>query len=110
VNKSTFCSSFFVAQTHIGSFPQEHHVLTSHGPISVAVYGDLEKPALVTYPDVALNRKLDYITFFKHFFICRAFKGCFFVQKLLLCCFIISAYTILVLQVMRSVILLQLIL
>ncbi|CAL9053803.1 protein NDL1-like [Musa acuminata AAA Group] len=34
---------------------KEHHVLTSHGPISVAVYGDLEKPALVTYPDVALN-------------------------------------------------------
>ncbi|KAG6538859.1 hypothetical protein ZIOFF_004011 [Zingiber officinale] len=38
--------------------PQEHHVLTNNGPISVAVYGDLEKPALLTYPDVALNRNV----------------------------------------------------
>ncbi|XP_073116616.1 protein NDL2 isoform X3 [Elaeis guineensis] len=37
-------------------YPQEHHIQTSHGPVSVAVFGDLEKPALVTYPDVALNR------------------------------------------------------
>ncbi|RWV79959.1 hypothetical protein GW17_00058840, partial [Ensete ventricosum] len=36
--------------------------------------------------------------------ICHAFKDYFFVRKLLLCCFIISAYTILVLQDMRSVI------
>ncbi|THU52384.1 hypothetical protein C4D60_Mb10t03430 [Musa balbisiana] len=35
--------------------------------------------------------------------ICRAFKDYFFAQKLLLCFFIISAYTILVLQDMRSV-------
>lgn len=41
------------------SHSQEHHVLTRHGPLSVSVYGDLEKPALVTYPDVALDRKLD---------------------------------------------------
>ncbi|THU61117.1 hypothetical protein C4D60_Mb07t19890 [Musa balbisiana] len=93
----------------------EHHVLTSHGPISVAVYGDLEKPALVTYPDVALNPApldamltclfqsldLSFTTVFINYQICHAFKGCFFVRKLLLCCFIISAYTILVLQVMR---------
>jgi hypothetical protein len=36
---------------------QEHHIQTSHGPVSVAVYGDHDKPALVTYPDIALNRK-----------------------------------------------------
>lgn len=34
---------------------QEHVVQTSHGPISVFVCGDQEKPALVTYSDVALN-------------------------------------------------------
>ncbi|URE15728.1 Ndr family [Musa troglodytarum] len=34
---------------------QEHHVLTNHGSLSVSFYGDPEKPALVTYPDVALN-------------------------------------------------------
>ena len=36
-------------------FPQEHRVKTRHGPLSVSVYGDEDKPALVTYPDVALN-------------------------------------------------------
>ncbi|CAL9061156.1 protein NDL1-like [Musa acuminata AAA Group] len=45
---------------------KEHHVLTSHGPISVAVYGDLEKPALVTYPDVALN----HMSCFQGLFFC----------------------------------------
>ncbi|XP_028551587.1 protein NDL1 isoform X1 [Dendrobium catenatum] len=34
---------------------KEHRVETSYGPISVAVYGDQDKPALITYPDVALN-------------------------------------------------------
>ncbi|KAI4963831.1 hypothetical protein ZWY2020_010414 [Hordeum vulgare] len=33
----------------------EHHIQTNHGSVSVAVYGDHDKPALVTYPDVALN-------------------------------------------------------
>jgi hypothetical protein len=36
---------------------QEHHIQTNHGPVSVAVYGDHDKPALVTYPDIALNCK-----------------------------------------------------
>lgn len=36
---------------------QEHLVKTSCGPVSVCVYGDPEKPALVTYPDLALNCK-----------------------------------------------------
>ncbi|KAG2657170.1 hypothetical protein PVAP13_1KG189200 [Panicum virgatum] len=34
---------------------KEHHIQTNYGPVSVAVYGDHDKPALVTYPDIALN-------------------------------------------------------
>lgn len=30
---------------------------TTHGPVCVAVCGDPDKPALITYPDVALNCK-----------------------------------------------------
>lgn len=37
--------------------PQEHHVRTRCGSVSVIVYGDQDKPALITYPDLALNRK-----------------------------------------------------
>lgn len=36
---------------------QEHVVKTSYGSLSVAVYGDRDKPALITYPDLALNCK-----------------------------------------------------
>jgi hypothetical protein len=36
---------------------QEYLVPTSFGHISVTVCGDLDKPALVTYPDVGLNCK-----------------------------------------------------
>lgn len=39
--------------------PQEHIIRTSHGTVSVAVFGDLGKPALITYPDVGLNCKLN---------------------------------------------------
>lgn len=42
-----FCFSFLVLQ--------ECLVETSKGSISVFVCGDQEKPAIVTYPDVALN-------------------------------------------------------
>ncbi|GLJ22034.1 hypothetical protein SUGI_0412870 [Cryptomeria japonica] len=45
---------------------QEHVVKTSHGPISVFVCGDQEKPALITYPDVALN----YMSCFQGLFFC----------------------------------------
>ncbi|OEL13194.1 Pollen-specific protein SF21 [Dichanthelium oligosanthes] len=34
---------------------KEHHIQTNHGPVSVAIYGDHDKPALITYPDIALN-------------------------------------------------------
>ncbi|XWS72468.1 hypothetical protein CRYUN_Cryun02cG0042200 [Craigia yunnanensis] len=34
---------------------KEYLVKTRHGTVSVAVFGDQDKPALVTYPDLALN-------------------------------------------------------
>lgn len=34
---------------------REQITSTHHGSVSVAVYGDQEKPALITYPDLALN-------------------------------------------------------
>lgn len=47
---------------------KEHLIETSCGPVSVAVFGDQDKPALVTYPDVALN------------YIC-CFQGLFFLPE-----------------------------
>ncbi|WZZ48901.1 hypothetical protein YC2023_049008 [Brassica napus] len=46
--------------------PIEHHVKTCDGLVSVVVYGDQEKPALITYPDVALN----YLSCFQGLFLC----------------------------------------
>nr|AAS79354.1 SF21C2 protein [Helianthus annuus]ABP57412.1 SF21C8 [Helianthus annuus]ABP57413.1 SF21C8 [Helianthus annuus]ABP57419.1 Sf21C13 [Helianthus annuus]ABP57420.1 SF21C13 [Helianthus annuus] len=34
---------------------KEHVIRTGHGCVSVILYGDEEKPPLITYPDVALN-------------------------------------------------------
>ncbi|KAH7543218.1 protein NDL2 [Ziziphus jujuba] len=45
---------------------KEHVVKTSKGSISVFVCGDHEKPALITYPDVALN----YMSCFQGLFFC----------------------------------------
>lgn len=45
---------------------EERIVQTSHGSVSVTVFGDQEKPALVTYPDVALN----YMSCFQGLFFC----------------------------------------
>ncbi|XP_062195172.1 protein NDL1-like isoform X1 [Phragmites australis] len=45
---------------------KEHRVRTRHGPLSVSVYGDKDKPALITYPDVALN----YMSCFQGLFFC----------------------------------------
>ncbi|XP_073150212.1 protein NDL1-like isoform X2 [Henckelia pumila] len=44
----------------------EHIVRTGHGPVSVIVYGDQDKPALVTYPDLALN----HMSCFQGLFFC----------------------------------------
>nr|DAD33663.1 TPA_asm: hypothetical protein HUJ06_012514 [Nelumbo nucifera] len=48
------------------SISQECLVETSKGSISVFVCGDQEKPALITYPDVALN----YMSCFQGLFFC----------------------------------------
>ncbi|KAJ1691110.1 N-MYC downregulated-like 3 [Rhynchospora pubera] len=45
---------------------KEHYIHTHHGPVSVAVYGDHDKPALITYPDIALN----YMSCFQGLFFC----------------------------------------
>ncbi|XP_072967016.1 protein NDL2-like [Typha angustifolia] len=45
---------------------KEHIIRTSHGTVSVAVFGDLGKPALITYPDVGLN----YVSCFQGLFLC----------------------------------------
>ncbi|XBI46766.1 hypothetical protein VPH35_110917 [Triticum aestivum] len=45
---------------------KEHHIQTNHGSVSVAVYGDHDKPALVTCPDVALN----YMSCFEGLLFC----------------------------------------
>lgn len=112
---------------------QEHTVRTGQGSVSVIVYGDQDKPALLTYPDLALNRerfvphvfhfKLNYSLFavstcfgtFVSLFtvhrlilelfeqICHVSKDCSFVQKQLLCCSTTSAFTTSVLLGMRSV-------
>ncbi|GMH11838.1 hypothetical protein Nepgr_013679 [Nepenthes gracilis] len=45
---------------------KEYLVRTGCGPVSVSVYGDLDKPALITYPDLALN----YMSCFQGLFSC----------------------------------------
>ncbi|XXG57193.1 hypothetical protein AAC387_Pa03g4413 [Persea americana] len=45
---------------------QEHVIQTRHGSVSVAVFGDQDKPALVTYPDLALN----HMSCFQGLFFC----------------------------------------
>ena len=45
---------------------KEHHIRTGCGSVSVIVYGDPEKPALITYPDLALN----YMSCFQGLFFC----------------------------------------
>ncbi|XP_027354567.1 protein NDL2-like isoform X2 [Abrus precatorius] len=46
--------------------PEEHLVKTRYGCVSVAVYGDQDKPALITYPDLALN----YVSCFQGLLFC----------------------------------------
>ncbi|XVE98017.1 hypothetical protein REPUB_Repub03eG0069100 [Reevesia pubescens] len=45
---------------------KEHHVRTRCGSVSVIVYGDQDKPALITYPDLALN----HVSCFQGLFFC----------------------------------------
>ncbi|KAL0308520.1 UNVERIFIED_CONTAM: protein NDL1 [Sesamum radiatum] len=44
----------------------EHIVRTASGSVSVIVYGDRDKPALITYPDLALN----HMSCFQGLFFC----------------------------------------
>ncbi|MBA0622383.1 hypothetical protein Godav_007932, partial [Gossypium davidsonii] len=44
----------------------EYLVKTHHGTVLVAVFGDQDKPALITYPDLALN----HISCFQGLFFC----------------------------------------
>ncbi|XP_054788000.1 protein NDL1-like isoform X2 [Prosopis cineraria] len=44
----------------------EHCIQTGCGSVSVIVYGDQDKPALITYPDLALN----YMSCFQGLFFC----------------------------------------
>jgi hypothetical protein len=55
-----FCYNLLV------SCVQEHRVKTASGVVSVIVYGDREKPALITYPDLALN----HMSCFQGLFFC----------------------------------------
>ncbi|GLT97285.1 hypothetical protein SLE2022_148580 [Rubroshorea leprosula] len=45
---------------------KEHIIKTHYGSVSVSVFGDQDKPALVTYPDLALN----HISCFQGLFFC----------------------------------------
>ncbi|WOH11254.1 hypothetical protein DCAR_0830734 [Daucus carota subsp. sativus] len=45
---------------------KEHIVRTGRGSVSVIVYGDPDKPALLTYPDIALN----HMSCFQGLFFC----------------------------------------
>ncbi|XP_060213867.1 protein NDL1-like isoform X3 [Lycium barbarum] len=45
---------------------KEHIVRTGYGSVSVIVYGDQEKPALITYPDLAVN----HMSCFQGLFFC----------------------------------------
>ncbi|KAG6739551.1 hypothetical protein POTOM_057152 [Populus tomentosa] len=58
--------SVFVDVEKIYLGGKEHHVRTGCGSVSVIVYGDQDKPALITYPDVALN----YMSCFQGLFFC----------------------------------------
>ncbi|KAI3930916.1 hypothetical protein MKW92_005928 [Papaver armeniacum] len=53
-------------ETIISLGGKEHIVHTGHGSVSVVVFGDPDKPALVTYPDLAL----DHMSCFQGLFFC----------------------------------------
>ncbi|OEL13580.1 Pollen-specific protein SF21 [Dichanthelium oligosanthes] len=106
---------------------KEHLVRTKCGSVTVAVYGDEDKPALITYPDVGLNCKcrhrfsnllitvmtgfcnrqpnIAHMVLFPVWFwqTCPVSKDCSSARKLRLCCSTISASTTSILRDMRSV-------
>ncbi|CAH9064943.1 unnamed protein product [Cuscuta epithymum] len=60
------CGSVSVDIDTISVAGKEHIVKTGNGSISVTVFGDPDKPALITYPDLALN----YMSCFQGLFYC----------------------------------------
>ncbi|KAJ0582142.1 putative alpha/Beta hydrolase [Helianthus annuus] len=50
--------SIMTNQSCVSSPDKEHIIQTGRGSVSVIVYGDQEKPPLITYPDLALNHML----------------------------------------------------
>ncbi|XVF35353.1 hypothetical protein REPUB_Repub18cG0138400 [Reevesia pubescens] len=58
--------SFSIDMETISLGGKEYLVKTRHGTVSVAVFGDQDKPALITYPDLALN----HISSFQGLFFC----------------------------------------
>ncbi|XP_052181338.1 protein NDL1-like [Diospyros lotus] len=63
-NRSNDSVSLDVGTIYLGG--KEHTVQTGRGPVSVIVYGDQDKPALLTYPDLALN----HMSCFQGLFFC----------------------------------------
>ncbi|PWA95130.1 NDRG, Alpha/Beta hydrolase fold protein [Artemisia annua] len=63
---STDCFSIDIHSTSPLSPSKEHLIKTASGFISVAIFGDPDKPALITYPDIALN----YMSCFQGLFFC----------------------------------------
>ncbi|CAN6823588.1 unnamed protein product [Brassica oleracea] len=55
-----------IRSTSSRSFARPSIMSRCDGLVSVVVYGDQEKPALITYPDVALN----YLSCFQGLFLC----------------------------------------
>ncbi|KAE8718822.1 Pollen-specific protein SF21 [Hibiscus syriacus] len=55
---------FVAEKIYLGG--KEHRVPTRYGSVSVIVYGDQDKPALITYPDLALN----HMSCFQGLFFC----------------------------------------
>ncbi|KAL9226878.1 hypothetical protein vseg_002639 [Gypsophila vaccaria] len=61
-----FSDSLFLDIDSISINSKELYVKTGAGLVSVTVYGDQDKPALITYPDLALN----YASCFQGLFMC----------------------------------------
>ncbi|EEF48108.1 pollen specific protein sf21, putative [Ricinus communis] len=64
MSESKDFSSVDMEKIYLGG--KEHRVRTGRGSISVIVYGDQDKPALITYPDLALN----HMSCFQGLFFC----------------------------------------
>ena len=121
------CGLALKAKKDVPFLDQEHLVRTRCGSVTVAVYGDEDRPALVTYPDVGLNCECHHrfynllITVMTGFcdhqphmanmllFFCwlgqtyHVSKDCSSARKLRLCCSTISASTTSILRGTRSV-------